>query len=693
MTRLHLWATAIREGLVALLPLTLLSAAANVLTHLPLPLREASVPAWFDPQWMDGLTWLFNATTGIMGLTSAIVIAMRLSVRLAAHTPHPEVPQAGIAAVAACAFLLVVLPVGTAEVHLKHVLGYASILQGLLVGIATAELMSWADRWLPRRSGLAGLEGGIPFQQTLRLCQQALVTLLALGGLYALAAWLLPLADQQLARPLMNLLQQADAGATLLNILLVLANQVLWLLGVNGGQFLPHAGAGHALLSNTAALYAPGQASTTFTATFAHLGGSGATWGLVLACLWHCRDAGMRKLAWLSLVPAIFNVNELLLFGIPLVFGRALLWPFLLAPAACALVATAVLHAAGLPQGMPAGWSTPIGLSGWAATGSWAGVLAQLLGLACATAIYTPFVRRLEAQRRHHNQQTLAAGLRELLNPPSALHGVLQRTDALGDIARRLRVDFERDLGTERVTLAYQPQHDVQGAMVGVEALLRWTHAVHGPIPTAALINMAEECPLIHDIGNWVTRQACADLAAWRRAGLNGFGVSVNMSPLQLEHRQWLGTVRSAVAEHGVDPCSLDLEITEGRMMSASRTADDTLAGLQALGCRLSMDDFGMGCTSLLYMQRFAMHSIKLDGSLTRDVLHNPVAQDIIRAVCQLGASRGAKVVAEFVEHAPQRDLLQSLGCDSFQGWLYSAALPADQLGDYARRHLPATPR
>jgi len=144
--------------------------------------------------------------------------------------------------------------------------------------------------------------------------------------------------------------------------------------------------------------------------------------------------------------------------------------------------------------------------------------------------------------------------------------------------------------------------------------------------------------------------------------------------------------VRKALHTHGLDAQSLDLEITEGRMISSSQQADATLAELEALQLKLSMDDFGMGCTSLLYMQRFRMHSIKLDGRLTRDVPDNPVNQDIIRAVARLGASQGVCVVAEFVEREAQRDLLRELGCDLFQGWLYSPALPAAELPLYLTR-------
>ena len=328
-------------------------------------------------------------------------------------------------------------------------------------------------------------------------------------------------------------------------------------------------------------------------------------------------------------------------------------------------------------------------------TGGWSGVAVQALCLLCSTLVYAPFVRQLEQARMQRNQAFFKSALDVLMSPEvEAQSGALERADAVGEVARCLVRDFQADLGSSRVTLAYQPQHDAQGRVVGLESLLRWTHASHGPVPTAALINVAEECDLIHHIGAWVVQRACEDLAVWQNAGLTGhpdFTVSLNMSPVQLQSDTWAQTVADAMHTHGIQSKNIDIEITEGRTLANTAQADKTLADLQAMGLSLSMDDFGMGCTSLLYMHRFKVHAIKLDGVLTRDVLRNPVDQDIIRCVCRLGHSQGVYVVAEFVEQADQRDMLQALGCDFFQGWLYSPAMPADKVPAYLKAWHKAT--
>ena len=623
---------------------------------------------------------------GIMGLASAMVIAMRLSAMLAEQASRPEAPQASVAAVAAAGFMLVVLPTQPSALS---ALGYMHILEGLLVGLATAELMHWASRWLPRHEGLNALESGVPLQQALRLSEQAAIVLALIYLAHqALSNMVGPWLLHTVVGPLHHGLQAHLPDAWLMNLLLVIVNQVLWLVGINGGQlFLSLGASGAAYIADPSVLYAPQAASPTFVNAFAHLGGAGATWGLIIACLAGCKDVGLRKLALFSALPALLNVNELLLFGIPLVFGRALLVPFIAAPVVNCLIAVAAVEWADMAlSGQAAVWSTPMLISGYVMTNSWSGAFVQAVALGSSVLIYLPYVKRLEAQRLRRNQRTLSAALDYLTTPVQAPPNLLERPDNLGEIARALMEDFRQDLGGPNVSLAYQPQHDFSGRVVGVEALLRWRHPVHGLIPTAAIINIAEECEVIHTIGHWVVNQACADLAQWRRAGWGGFVVGINMSPAQLENPDWVNVVRKALHTHGLEAQSLDLEITEGRMMSSSQQADATLAELEDLHLKLSMDDFGMGCTSLLYMQRFRMHSIKLDGRLTRDVLDNPVNQDIIRAVARLGKSQGVCVVAEFVEREAQRDLLRELGCDLFQGWLYSPALPAAELPLYLTR-------
>lgn len=684
-----LWARVIRDGLSALLPLTLLGAMCIVAASLPA--ASPGPGGWWElaAQAQVHARLIVHCTLGIMGLASAMIIAMRTAQAVAELQRQTEPAAASIAAVAAAAFLASVLQPGSADFTQ---LGYASIFEGLTIGVLTAELLMLLRRFWPQRRDPSLLGMSPILQHGLRISGQAVVVLglvlLLKSGLHTL--WLTW--GQGVLMPSLSDSLSLVSSPTLLNLLLIIANQLMWVVGINGGQVLLQLGAsGGVPVAAPEVVFSGHMASPMFVNAFAHLGGAGATWGLILACLWRSTDPAMRRLAWLSIVPALLNVNELLLLGIPLVFSRMLLLPFVLAPLANGLLASAALGVGLLSlDGQAVVWSTPVLLSGHLMSGGLAGTLVQAAGLLLSTLIYAPFLVRLEQVRRAREQQALKLALGSLMQPSLVAPRVLDRTDGLGEIARHLLADFRADLRGPRVWLAYQPQHDSAGRVVGLEALLRWSHVVHGPIPPAAIINLAEECELIDEIGQWVLDTACRDLARWRQAGQTELRVAVNVSPLQLETHGLAGQVAQALTRHQIPPEQLEIEITEGRMMSATNEANQCLAELQALGVPMSMDDFGMGCSSLLYMQRFRMHAIKLDGSLTRDALNNPVSQDIIRSVARLGHSQGVHVVAEFVETEAQRRLLGELGCDCFQGWLYSAAMPADavlpHLAEAARR-------
>lgn len=688
--RWHLWLQAIREAFVALLPLTVLGAMASTVAQIPYAPYVQWMAAHFGPGWHVAAMLLFHSTMGAMGLLGTMAIAARITTLSQVHDRRVERSVVTVAAVAGSAFLLVVLD----EPLDFQVLGYASAFQSIVVGVAAAELVRWWGRWLPGRTTMGGVDGGVTLQSALHMTGTAALALLVLAlarwlGLHLWGGVLAPLLHGVWAGLLVH-----QPGGSVLNYGMVLANQLLWLVGVNGGQFLYAVSSASGLVADASVLHSEQLISLMFLNAFVHNGGAGATWGLILYCITQGKDPSLRRLAWYSVVPAMLNMNELLLFGIPLVLSRTLLLPFIAAPLLNCLIATCAYRYFGMPlDGQPAIWSTPVLVSGYLMTGGWSGVAVQALCLLSSTLVYAPFVRQLEARRMQRNQDFFTSALDVLMSvEPDTHHGTLDRLDSVGEVARCLVRDFQDDLGSPRVTLAYQPQHDANGRVVGLESLLRWTHASHGPIPTAALINVAEECELIHHIGAWVVQRVCQDLAAWQKAGYSGFTVSVNMSPVQLHSVTWAQTVRDALRTHGIQSQDIDIEITEGRTIANTAQADTTLAELQAMGLSLSMDDFGMGCTSLLYMHRFKVHAIKLDGVLTRKVLDNPVDQDIIRCVCRLGHSQGVYVVAEFVETPAQRDMLLALGCDFFQGWLYSPAMPASKVPGYLDTHLAPLP-
>jgi EAL domain-containing protein (putative c-di-GMP-specific phosphodiesterase class I) len=224
------------------------------------------------------------------------------------------------------------------------------------------------------------------------------------------------------------------------------------------------------------------------------------------------------------------------------------------------------------------------------------------------------------------------------------------------------------------------------GRIIGAEALLRWQHPQLGAVSPAEFIPIAEANGLILPIGEWVLRQALAQARAWIDQGLPPLVVSVNVSAAQFRQAQLPELVGRAVAEAGVPPSCLGLELTEAVAMHNPRNAVKVLDDLAGRGLRISIDDFGTGYSSLSYLKRFKVHTLKIDQSFVQDLGADPEDQQIVIAIVKLAHSLGLRTIAEGVETAQQRDFLRAQGCDEVQGYLVSRPLPAAAFEAFVRR-------
>lgn len=243
---------------------------------------------------------------------------------------------------------------------------------------------------------------------------------------------------------------------------------------------------------------------------------------------------------------------------------------------------------------------------------------------------------------------------------------------------RELVTSMRRALQRDEFFLAYQPQFDMRtGQMISAEALLRWRHPSRGLIPPTDFIPLAEETGLIHPIGEWVLRTACAQSRSWQEAGYPPLRVAVNLSGLQLKQTNLAAIVDQVLTDTGLDPQYLELELTESILMA---DADDTikaLTGLKAQGIHLAIDDFGTGYSSLSYLKHFPIDRIKIDRSFVSDLLTSPDDAAIIKAIFALANGLGLGVIAEGVETKEQLEFLRDHHCFEMQGFCLGRPLPA----------------
>ncbi len=251
---------------------------------------------------------------------------------------------------------------------------------------------------------------------------------------------------------------------------------------------------------------------------------------------------------------------------------------------------------------------------------------------------------------------------------------------------QRLQEGMRTALERDEFTLQFQPQFDIETRQVlAVEALARWNHADFGPIDPSKFIPIAEESGFIVELGDWVLREACRQCKAWHDAGLPPIRICVNVSARQFREKKWVGRVRDALKETGLEPQYLELELTESMLMHDVPQAVATMRALQAVGVQFAIDDFGTGYSSLSALKTFPVARLKLDGSFVRNLPQDDDDIGIATAVLSLGRRLKMDVVAEGVETADQLDFLRDHRCEAAQGFLFSPPLDAGALEEMMR--------
>jgi EAL domain-containing protein (putative c-di-GMP-specific phosphodiesterase class I) len=240
-----------------------------------------------------------------------------------------------------------------------------------------------------------------------------------------------------------------------------------------------------------------------------------------------------------------------------------------------------------------------------------------------------------------------------------------------------LEADLRKAVGREQLLLHYQPQIDLTtGHVVGAEALLRWMRPGFGLTPPNVFMPLAEESGLIVDIGAWVLREACAQGVVWRERGFPPIRIAVNLSPVQFLRQDIVQLVADTLHATGLDPDYLELELTESSLLNDIQQTTATLESLKKLGVKISVDDFGVGYSSLTYVKNFPIDRLKIDRSFISNLTTNSRDEAIVRAIGTLAANLGVKVIAEGVETQQQLECLRAQQCDEVQGYLLGRPIP-----------------
>jgi len=250
------------------------------------------------------------------------------------------------------------------------------------------------------------------------------------------------------------------------------------------------------------------------------------------------------------------------------------------------------------------------------------------------------------------------------------------------DLARQdLENALRQAVKHDEFTLHYQPKVALaDGQICALEALLRWERPGYGAVSPAVFVPVLESLGLIVEVGSWVIRSVCQQIAMWQRSAIGAVEVSVNVSGHQLIEGDLIADIARILTETGVEPHWLEVELTEGSLMENTQHTIASLQCLRAMGVKISIDDFGTGYSSLAYLRRFPIDTLKIDIAFIREVTSNPQDAAITRTIIELAHSLSLRVVAEGVETQAQLAFLKEAGCDQIQGYLFSRPLPATAL-------------
>ena len=689
--------TGIRNGLVCTMPLVVAGSLALLINNFPVQLYQDAMLNLFGEAWKSFGGKLWAATFGALSFTVAFSISSNLAEQYNIDNPAREVsPVVSGLITISCLALMIIAP-NAADDFPSLWTGVG----GLFPAIVIAIFATWIFLRLSKINRLRlsiQAEGSDP--ATSRVFEVLIPALITIG-LFCVIALLFARVGglHQLIYDSIRSAFEKPTNEFLGGCMYNLVIHLTWFFGIHGPNLLDpvtHAIYGAAADANAAAMAAgeplPHIITKVFFDSFVFLGGSGATLGLVIAILLRGVDRSARRIAILGLFLSLFNINEMILFGLPIILNPVYLIPFILAP----LVLTLTSYLA-ISWGLVTGaihavdWTTPIFISGYESADSIGPAILQLFNLVLCAAIYLPFVTISDKMKAMRFKSSLAklmeAAESNILGP----HGlrVIYRSDEVGMLARSLVNDLNQALNkNDEIFLVYQPQvNTTLNRVIGVEALMRWNHPAYGLIPPPITVAIAEDGELIDRLGLRILHNACAQQRQWLDMGVEGVTMSVNVSAIQLKDDRFPMRVARVLERYNLPPESIELEVTESTALDQNSASNAVLGQIHDSGVHLAIDDFGMGHGSLLYFKQFPVSTLKIDKVLSIDVLKSKTAEDIIISIMDFCEGRGVQVVVEFVDNPEQLAALQRLRCQIFQGYLFSPPKSPEACLQYIRNY------
>ena len=667
----------VRRGLTMMIPLVLVGGIACALVNLPFVDYSSQFVQQYFGNIINILQYVHQGTFGIFSL--AMVIAFSLSYGMEENETVDKVAM----------YIIVALGAYGSQLNIGDNFDIESIgTKGSFSAIFIALVSCYIYKKIKKSSvfnmrkyttGMESICASALAAFIPMIIVVAVVMIFSRGLYYCFGVYNIHELFSKIICGLFDNLNNSFSSGILYTFLL----HMLWTLGFHGSHLLEP-------VAQTTFANATGEAvfSKSFFDTYVVMGGCGTTICVLLLILIFYRKDRMGNLAKISLPTVIFNLNEVLNFGIPIILNPIMFIPFLLTPVVIYTISYMSVAVGLVPQlvtEIP--WSTPIIISGYVATGSIKGAILQIVCIVIGMCIYYPFLRLHSKMQKVYATDKIKQLVEELKKKEqeNELPRFISRADSLGLISRMLVEDLKDAIQNRKLYFMYQPQVDSNGRCIGAEALLRWNHPSYGMIYPPLIIFLAKEGEILTDLEEYLFDMAAASIRRIEDEYDGDFKISVNITAKSL-----LWDVESCIEKnlekYDISAKRLWIEITEQDVISNSDIVIDKLKRLSEKGHTLLIDDFGMGHTSLIYLQHNFFKVVKLDGSLVKNICNSSTDQKIVSSVVELGRDLDVEVIAEYVETKEQRDKLKEIGCNWYQGYYYSKPVLFDEFLDYTRK-------
>ncbi len=674
----------IRDALVNIIPVLIIGAFALIIKSFPVGAYQSFIETFAGGFIYKLAEAIYSATFGVLSvyMTYSITISyMRLNEDYEASS--------GGACIATLVSFFILSGVYLEDFSIDC-LGAKSVFLAIITGLVASWLYCKLDRFFRQRRLKAYSAGA---DRIFNRMLQTILPIVIVTSLFGLINTIIILiANENSARELLasianSMFSFGDVGF-FKGFLFVLLSSVLWFFGIHGSDTLEGVMQTYfspGILENQASVMA-GEAPTNiltkeFFDCFVLIGGCGTTISLLLAIIIFSKNSSRRNMGYTAAIPMIFNINELMVFGLPIIFNPIMLIPFLATPLVCYSLSYGAIATGIVPMiTNEVEWTTPIILGGYTATGSINGAILQVVNVIVGVLIYAPFVRILDKYSTKEMQDGFSDFMSYYLDNEQDLANIklTELNNVYGEMAREISSDLKNNLA-KLVVLYYQPQYSYDGTCIGAEALLRCPHPAYGILYPPLVIKLAQEGGYLIELERMVFVKAMEEHPMFIQKYGEDAKLSINVTAttvLSPEYRHFLMEYNDIEPFEGRNIC---LEITEQETLTLNDDTIKALKSIKEMGIILAIDDFSMGQTSINYLKNNLFDVIKLDGSLVKGLLEEENCREIISSITQLADALSLSVLAEYVETEEHREELHEIGCDCYQGYLYSKAEPLEK--------------